>query len=231
MELNVHVDRRKCMGSGQCVHWAPGVFSQDEEALSIVIDPHGEPEERIITAVNGCPVEAISLDVDGVPVETDHVAHWSRGLHVQEPLVSLLEELGNEHDRLRTSLTPIVGSSADTAEAQTFSQGLQPDPSRLVEWLASLIAHQRREETAAYPLIRELVGEPLVLSFERHYAQIRNAADRLSSSAPSCIHQFDKLRQLMELLDLHIRLEERILYPMALGLLASRPSATGNPDA
>ncbi|MCA9038627.1 MAG: ferredoxin, partial [Planctomycetaceae bacterium] len=34
MDLEIRVDRGTCIGSGQCVHWAPGVFDQDEGAIS-----------------------------------------------------------------------------------------------------------------------------------------------------------------------------------------------------
>jgi ferredoxin len=49
------------MGSGQCAFYAPNTFSQDELLVAIVIDPEGDPEEAIQTAIKCCPTQAISM--------------------------------------------------------------------------------------------------------------------------------------------------------------------------
>jgi ferredoxin len=60
----IRVDRTLCMGSGQCCWYAPNTFDQDDETIAIVIDPQGDPEEAIETAVGSCPTGAISIATD-----------------------------------------------------------------------------------------------------------------------------------------------------------------------
>jgi ferredoxin len=55
------VDRDRCIGSGNCVFWAPATFDLDEEGKSVVIDPHGDSSEAITNAVDGCPTRALSI--------------------------------------------------------------------------------------------------------------------------------------------------------------------------
>jgi ferredoxin len=63
----IRVDRTLCMGSGQCCWYAPNTFDQGDDTIAIVIDPQGDPEEAIKTAVDSCPTRAISIvaDADG----------------------------------------------------------------------------------------------------------------------------------------------------------------------
>jgi ferredoxin len=62
----IEVDRALCYGFGDCVDTAPKVFALDEEDVSIVIDPDGEPLDVIVEAAQNCPVDAIVLtDEDG----------------------------------------------------------------------------------------------------------------------------------------------------------------------
>jgi ferredoxin len=64
--LEIRIDRERCMASGNCVLWAPDVFDQDDEALAIVIDPDGAPEEEILTAARNCPTRSIAVVREGV---------------------------------------------------------------------------------------------------------------------------------------------------------------------
>jgi ferredoxin len=57
----IRVDRSLCMGSGQCCWYAPNTFDQDDETIAIVIDPQGDTEEAIRSAVGGCPTGALSF--------------------------------------------------------------------------------------------------------------------------------------------------------------------------
>lgn len=59
--MEIHINRDVCMGSGNCSFWAPGVFDLDDDGIAIVINPTGEPEEKIMLAVQGCPTQAISV--------------------------------------------------------------------------------------------------------------------------------------------------------------------------
>ena len=65
MPIEIRIDRDKCMGSGNCSFWAPGTFDLDEEGISIVTDPEGDPEEKVVLAAQGCPTQAISVWRDG----------------------------------------------------------------------------------------------------------------------------------------------------------------------
>ena len=63
--LDIHIDREKCMASGNCVLWAPDVFDQDDEALAVVIDPNAASEEDVLTAARNCPTRSIRVTRDG----------------------------------------------------------------------------------------------------------------------------------------------------------------------
>jgi ferredoxin len=63
--LEIGIDREACMGSGNCSFWAPAVFDLDDEGYAIVIDPTGDPEEKIVLAAQGCPTQAIAIERDG----------------------------------------------------------------------------------------------------------------------------------------------------------------------
>jgi ferredoxin len=56
----VRIDRDLCMGSGQCLGYAPNTFDQDDDNTAIVIDQHGDPDEDIQTAIESCPARAIT---------------------------------------------------------------------------------------------------------------------------------------------------------------------------
>lgn len=64
MSLHITVDRDRCMGSGNCQFWAPGVFDIDDDGVAVVVDPGAAPEDRIVLAVDGCPTKAITLRQD-----------------------------------------------------------------------------------------------------------------------------------------------------------------------
>jgi ferredoxin len=57
--IRIEVDRGLCIGSGDCVDTAPGVFELDEEDKARVIDPDGEPYDVVLEAAGNCPVTAI----------------------------------------------------------------------------------------------------------------------------------------------------------------------------
>jgi ferredoxin len=62
--VRIEIDREKCMGSGNCGFWAPGVFDLDDEGIAIVVDPNAAPEEKILLAAEGCPTQAITVHRD-----------------------------------------------------------------------------------------------------------------------------------------------------------------------
>ncbi len=64
-EIDVQIDWDRCMGSGNCVFWAPETFDLSEDGHAVVIDAAATDEARLRVAAEGCPVGAISLWRDG----------------------------------------------------------------------------------------------------------------------------------------------------------------------
>ena len=64
--LDVRIDWDRCMGSGNCVFWAPDTFDLSDDGHAVVLDAAATDEERLRIAAQGCPVGAISLWRDGV---------------------------------------------------------------------------------------------------------------------------------------------------------------------
>jgi ferredoxin len=63
--MRVSVDGERCVGSGQCVDFAPQVFRQSEEGVSQVIrQPSAEQEAAVREAWDSCPVMAIEISED-----------------------------------------------------------------------------------------------------------------------------------------------------------------------
>lgn len=60
--MKVTVDRTKCEGYGKCVQATPKVFKLDEKFISVVIDPKGDADQKILLAAKVCPTKAIILD-------------------------------------------------------------------------------------------------------------------------------------------------------------------------
>jgi ferredoxin len=56
------IDRQACMGSGNCVYWAPEVFDLDDEGVAIVFGDLAGHEERVRLAAANCPTAAIHLE-------------------------------------------------------------------------------------------------------------------------------------------------------------------------
>lgn len=60
--MKITVDRAKCEGYAKCVEVAPKVFQLDEKFISVVIDPKGDADQRILLAAKVCPTKAIILE-------------------------------------------------------------------------------------------------------------------------------------------------------------------------
>lgn len=70
--LRVEVDRQACIGAGECLRFAPGVFALDEENIAIVVNPGAATRQQLIIAAEECPSQAIKLyDLDGTQVYPD----------------------------------------------------------------------------------------------------------------------------------------------------------------
>ncbi len=61
-QLRIRVDHALCVGNGQCVNVAPGVFQHNEYVQSEVIDPCGAPELDVLRAAHLCPTSAIRVE-------------------------------------------------------------------------------------------------------------------------------------------------------------------------
>jgi ferredoxin len=60
--MKITVDRAKCEGYGKCVQAAAKVFKLDEKFISVVLDPRGDSDQKILLAAKVCPTKAILLD-------------------------------------------------------------------------------------------------------------------------------------------------------------------------
>lgn len=70
--MRVSVDRNACVGSGDCLKSAPGVFRLDAEQIAVVVDPAAASDEELIEAARMCPSQAIRLwDDQGKKVYPD----------------------------------------------------------------------------------------------------------------------------------------------------------------
>ena len=63
--MKVTVERAKCEGYGKCVEAATKVFKLDEKFISVVIDPKGDTDQKILLAAKICPTKAIILEEEG----------------------------------------------------------------------------------------------------------------------------------------------------------------------
>jgi len=60
--MKISIDPEKCMGSGNCAFWAPATFDVGKDNVAYVLDPEGDPAEKILLARDGCPTQAISVE-------------------------------------------------------------------------------------------------------------------------------------------------------------------------
>ena len=60
----VIADREVCIGSGSCVVYAPGTFTQDETAKVVVLSEPVDTVDAVRTAVEACPTHALALTLD-----------------------------------------------------------------------------------------------------------------------------------------------------------------------
>ena len=68
MALEIEIDRDVCMGSGNCVYEAEGVFTLDDDSVSVVVDPAAADEDKVLAAARKCPSRAITVRRDGIIV-------------------------------------------------------------------------------------------------------------------------------------------------------------------
>jgi ferredoxin len=56
----VVIDRDVCMGSGVCVVYAGGTFTQDDESKAVLLVPGTDSVDQIRIAVEACPTGALT---------------------------------------------------------------------------------------------------------------------------------------------------------------------------
>ncbi len=208
MNLELVVDRSLCIGAGQCVHWAPGVFTlpegEEEPFIASVGDPRAESEEKVLLAVLSCPRSAISMVIDGTIIREEELRNWILGANKDVPWVEDLLRLSTEHEELRSILTDDLDSF---------------DSLRL-EQLSTLLEEHMAGEKQVYASIREFVAVPLLESFTtEHEVMESQLADLLARSAGGAVDAAT-LAELATTVDELIRLEETVLFPLALSALA-----------
>ena len=60
-KLRIVVDHNLCVGNAMCETFATRTFALNENRQSHVVNPQGDPEEKILEAAENCPVTAISV--------------------------------------------------------------------------------------------------------------------------------------------------------------------------
>jgi ferredoxin len=86
------IDRDRCVGSGNCLFWAPATFDLDDGGTSVVVDPAGDDQDRIRVAVDGCPTRAITLELVGTATDAPTTA-------ATDPPTDVHNEGGPDADR------------------------------------------------------------------------------------------------------------------------------------
>lgn len=66
MALEVSLKKDLCIGTGNCVFWAPEAFELSESGVVKIGNIEGLDEERIVHAAFQCPIRAIAVSRDGV---------------------------------------------------------------------------------------------------------------------------------------------------------------------
>ncbi len=61
MSPHIEIDRDKCMGSGNCVYWAPSVFDVNDLMVAVVIGDPDAHADRVRLAAENCPTNAITV--------------------------------------------------------------------------------------------------------------------------------------------------------------------------
>jgi ferredoxin len=61
LDVEVVIDRERCIGSQNCVHHVPSMFEIDDEGLAVTIAGAEASELQLELAVRDCPTEAIQL--------------------------------------------------------------------------------------------------------------------------------------------------------------------------
>lgn len=61
-KLRITVDTNVCVGNAMCEHFASNTFALNDDRQSMVANPDGDPEEKVLEAAENCPVSAITVE-------------------------------------------------------------------------------------------------------------------------------------------------------------------------
>ena len=61
LDVEVVIDRDRCIGSQNCVHHLPSMFQIDDEGLAVTIAGAQASDPQLDLVVRDCPTEAIQL--------------------------------------------------------------------------------------------------------------------------------------------------------------------------
>ncbi|MER6529854.1 ferredoxin [Streptomyces sp. NPDC001508] len=64
--MEIHIDHRTCIGSGQCTLTAPTVFTQDDDGYAALVPDGAQTAtpRQVSQAALSCPVQAIAVRND-----------------------------------------------------------------------------------------------------------------------------------------------------------------------
>ncbi len=61
-KLRITVDHNVCVGNAMCELFASNTFALNDDRQSMVANPEGDPEEKVLEAAENCPVSAIIVE-------------------------------------------------------------------------------------------------------------------------------------------------------------------------
>jgi len=61
LNVEVTIDRDRCIGSQNCVHHLPSMFQIDDEGLAVTIPQSEASAAQLEVVVRDCPAEAIQV--------------------------------------------------------------------------------------------------------------------------------------------------------------------------
>ena len=70
--IRIEIDREVCIGSGNCVRLARGVFELDDEETAVVKNPGAVDPDTVRRAERSCPTGAIMVVETSTPEEFGH---------------------------------------------------------------------------------------------------------------------------------------------------------------
>ena len=62
MTKKIIIDKTKCMGCGSCAALAPKSFKMGDNGKAQVINPVGDDDAVVKSAIDGCPVSAMKWE-------------------------------------------------------------------------------------------------------------------------------------------------------------------------